>query len=83
MDTAEYLIYKNIQRVVELMAVAKKCKEEGQNDLANFIYSKSGKSSQGLVDTWKMQNASSAIAQEQAKQIDIIHGYLMRMLSRL
>ena len=78
MDTAEYLISRNIQRVVELMAVAKKCKEESQNDLANFIYSKPGKSLQGFVDTWKMQNASSAIAQEQTKQIDIICGYLMR-----
>ena len=50
------------------MAVAQKRKEEGQKDLANFIYSKPAKSLQDFLDTtWKMHNASSAIAWEQTK----------------
>ena len=51
MDVPEFLISNNIQRVVELMAVAQERKEEGQKDLANFIYSKPGKSLQDFLDT--------------------------------
>ena len=61
------------------MAVAQERKEEGQKDLANFIYSKPAKSLQDFLDTtWKMHDASSAIAWEQTKWIDVIHGYLKR-----
>ena len=43
------------------MAVAQECKEEGQKDLANLIYSKPGKSLQDFMNTrWKMQNALEA-----------------------
>ena len=48
------------------MAVAQERKEEGQKDLANFIYSKTGKSLQDFLDTkWKMHNTSSTITWEQ------------------
>ena len=62
------------------MAACQECKEVGQKDLANFIYSKRGKSLQDFVDTtWKMHNASSATAEEQTKWIDLIWGgYLKR-----
>ena len=61
------------------MAVAQERKEEGQKDLANFIYSKPGKSLQDFLDTiQKMHNASSAITWEQTNRIDVIHGYLKR-----
>ena len=68
LDVAKLLVSRNIQRVVELMAVVQECKKEGQKDLANFIYSKPGKSLQDFLDTtWKRHNASSAIAREQTK----------------
>ena len=79
LDVAEFLKCNNIQRVVEFMAVAQEHIVESQKNLANLIYSKPGKSLQDLLDTtWKMHNASSAIAWKQTKRTDLIHGYLKR-----
>ena len=79
LDVAEFLKCNNIQRVVEFMAVAQEHIVESQKNLANLIYSKPGKSLQDFLDTtWKMHNASSAIAWKQTKRTDPIHGYLKR-----
>ena len=43
LDVAKFLISNNVQKVVELIADAQEHKEEGQKDLANFIYSKPSK----------------------------------------
>ena len=72
-----FLIFNNIQRVADLIAVPREHKEEAQKNLRNFNYSKPGKLLQDFAyTTWKMQIASSAIAREKTKRIDVIRGYL-------
>lgn len=73
----KFIISNNIKRVLELMSIAKTRSGEGQEDLANFIYSRSEKSLEDLIETtWKMHNSTAIITREQAKRIDVMRNFL-------
>ena len=76
-QVSEFLVKHNIKRDIELLAVAKERKDEGQMDLANFVLSKSSKVLNELIDkTWKMETANENIQRETKSRMEILRDKL-------
>ena len=72
-QVSEFLVKHSIKRDIELLAVAKERKDEGQMDLANFVLSKSSKVLNELIDkTWKMETANENIQRETKSRMEIL-----------
>ena len=62
-DVSEFLVGNSIKTTTELFAKANEEEKAGKTDLANFIWSRSSKSLNDLIDnTWAMEGASAKIA---------------------
>ncbi len=67
---SEFIAKNNIKHCKELFAKAEERKEEGECDLAVFIFSRSQKSLDELIaKTWQMKNASASLALEKVTRI--------------
>ena len=65
LEVSEIVLKNVIKQDVELLALANEQKNEGKNDLAEFVLCRSEKSHKELICcTWKMHNASSDFQQE-------------------
>ena len=74
MELSDFLIKHQIKRETELFAIAKERKKDGKVDLDNFLFSKSTKFINELIEkTWKMEVASEEVEREKKSRIDIIH----------
>lgn len=72
-EVSEFLLQNEIKRDVELLALANEQKEEGKQDLAEYILGKSEKGLQELIaTTWKMSEAKSAIQRESRSRMETI-----------
>ena len=73
MHVSNFIVKNNIKRDTELFAAAKKRKDEGQEDLANFVLTKSSKVLSELIDkTWKMETAGITLDRETKSRMDIL-----------
>ena len=73
LDVAEFLVKNQIKSETELLAVANEQNEQGKKDLASYVISRNSKSLKELIQqTWKMQEACSAVQRENASRMDLI-----------
>lgn len=70
-DVADFVIKKNISTKVELYAEANKRKEEGECDLAIFLFSKSDKIIAELIQkAWLMKNAQKILSESSKTRME-------------
>ena len=71
LEVSDYLIANNIISVPELFAKAESRKEEGECDLAMFLFSRTQKALDELISkAWLLKNASSSLALEKTTRLE-------------
>ena len=61
-EVADFIVGKNITTAEQLFAKADGRKDDGENDLANFLFSRMKKSTEELIKKlWMLKQASSKI----------------------
>ena len=73
LEVSEIVLQNGIKRDVELLALANEQKNDGKNDLAEFVLGRSEKSLKELICcTWKMHNASSDLQREKMLRMTLV-----------
>ena len=73
LDVAEFIVSNNIKTDEELLGKANEQKKAGKKDLASFIFSRSLKNLNDLIETtWKMETASANIARKDIPRMEMI-----------
>lgn len=79
LEVSDYIIANNISNVQELFAKAESRKEEGECDLAMFLFSRTQKALDELISkAWLLKNASSSLALEKTTRIEKVHDAAMQ-----
>lgn len=76
MEASELVIAEKVKSYDELLALAETRKQAGQNDLAEFMFSRNERNLHELVTkTWAMQSAKSRLERQQLSRMDILHSF--------
>ena len=76
LDVSEQIKRENVKTYTQLLALAETRREAGQTDLANFVFSRSGKSLEELVTkTWSMDSARADLEKRKLSRMDILDVY--------
>ena len=76
-NAAEMIKNENINNYTELLALAETRREAGQNDLAEYVFSKIEKHLHELVKkTWAMHTARADLEKEKLSRMDMLQSYL-------
>ena len=67
----DYIVANNITTLRQLFAKAESCKEEGECDLAMFLFSRTQKSlGEPVSKAWLLETASTSLAMENTSRIE-------------
>ena len=71
LEVSDFVVAKNITTVEQLFAKAEARKQEGESDLAHFLFSRTQKSTEELIrKSWMLKQASSAIQRDELTRIE-------------
>ena len=71
LEVADFIVTKNITTVERLYAIADARKQEGESDLASFLFSRTQKSIEELITkSWMLKQASSEIHRDEIPRIE-------------
>ena len=71
LEVADFIVAKNITTVEQIFAKADARKQEGESDLANFLLSRTQKSTEELITkSWMLKQASSEIQRDETTRIE-------------
>ena len=73
-EVGDFVVKHKIRSRVKLLAVAKRQKNEGKLDLANFVFNRNKKQLNDLIDTaWEMENAEEELASTDRDRMQVIY----------
>ena len=76
-NAADMIKNESIKNYTELLALAETRREAGQNDLAEYVFSKTEKHLHELVKkTWAMHTARADLEKEKLSRMDMLQSYL-------
>lgn len=72
-EVGDYVIKNNIKTITEIFAAAEKRKEEGQCDLAMYLFTRSEKFVKELIGkSWLLKQANSLLLEDEKSRIDML-----------
>ena len=74
---SDIIMKEGVHNYIELLALAKKRRDAGQDDLAEFVFARGEKQLKELISkTWLMESAAHDIEMEQVSRIDHLKSFI-------